>query len=86
MDTPEGKKSFIKPWGSSAVSIANRRNRNVEDSTYNGERRRENIGICEGLGLSLTSLPYLLKRNDYESSPYSYLIKMNKELSAFRRV
>lgn len=43
MDTPEGKKSFIKPWGGSAVSIANRRNRNVEDSTYNGERRREYI-------------------------------------------
>lgn len=43
MDTPEGKKSFIKPWGSSAVSIANRRNRNVEDTTYNGERRREYI-------------------------------------------
>ena len=44
------------------------------------------IGVCEGLGLALTSLPYLLKRNDYESSPYSYLIKMNKELSAFRRI
>lgn len=44
------------------------------------------IGVCEGLGLALTSLPYLLKRGDYESSPYSYLIKMNKELSAFRRI
>lgn len=44
------------------------------------------IGVCEGLGLALTSLPYLLKRNDYESSPYSYLIKMNKELSAYRRI
>lgn len=44
------------------------------------------IGVCEGLGLALTSLPYLLKRGDYESSPYSYLIKMNKELSVFRRV
>lgn len=44
------------------------------------------IGLCEGLGLALTSLPYLLKRSDCESSPYSYLIKMNKELSAFRRI
>ena len=43
------------------------------------------IGVCEGLGLALTSLPYLLKRGDYGSNPYSYLIKMNKELSAFRR-
>ena len=44
------------------------------------------IGLCEGLGLALTYLPYLLKRNDCENSPYSYLIKMNKELSAFRRI
>lgn len=44
------------------------------------------IGVCDGLGLAITSLPYLLKRNDYESSPYSYLVKMNRELSGFRRV
>lgn len=44
------------------------------------------IGVCEGLGLALSSLPYLLKRNDYESSPYSYLVKINRELSAYRRV
>ena len=44
------------------------------------------IGVCEGLGLALTSLPYLLKKNDYESSPYSYLVRMNRELSVFRRV
>lgn len=44
------------------------------------------IGVCEGLGLALTSLPYLLKRNDYESSPYSYLVRMNKELSVAKRL
>lgn len=43
------------------------------------------IGVCEGLGLALTFLPYLLKKNDYESSPYSYLVKMNQQLSFTRR-
>lgn len=44
------------------------------------------IGVCEGLGLALTSLPYFLKRSDFESSPYSYLIRMKGNLSAFRRI
>ena len=43
MDTPEGKKSFIKPWCKSAVSMANRRSITEEECTSEGQKRREYI-------------------------------------------
>lgn len=44
------------------------------------------IAACEGIGLAIYSVPYIMKKSDFDSSPYSYLIKMNKELSvAWRR-
>ena len=43
------------------------------------------IAVCEGLGVALNAVPSIKKKSDYDSSPYSYLIKMNKELSAARR-
>jgi hypothetical protein len=43
------------------------------------------IGVCEGIGLALTAAPYILKKNENESSPYSYLIKMRQELSVVRK-
>lgn len=44
------------------------------------------IAACEGIGLAIYSVPYIMKKSDFDGSPYSYLIKLNKELSvAWRR-
>lgn len=40
------------------------------------------IGVCEGIGLAICAVPYLKKKNEYNSSPYSYLMKMRQELTA----
>ena len=43
------------------------------------------FGVCQGLGFAVTATPYLLKKNDYNGSPYAYLLKMEKELFAHSR-
>ena len=65
MDTPEGKKSFIKPWGVSAVSMANRRYL-TEDREYNDDRRRAYLtdkmsGIYRDFYIHVEKLPMMLR-------------------------
>lgn len=65
MDTPEGKKSFIKPWGVSAVSVANRRYL-TEDREYNDDRRRAYLtdkmsGIYRDFYIHVEKLPMMLR-------------------------
>ena len=40
------------------------------------------IGASECVGLTLMTLPYIRKRIEESGSPYSYLVKMDKQLSA----
>lgn len=65
MDTPEGKKSFIKPWGCSAVSIANRKNKTEENRALNNEMRREYVankitGTYRDFYIHMEKLPIML--------------------------
>lgn len=65
MDTMEGKKSFIKPWGVSAVSMANRRYL-TEDREYNDDRRRAYLtdkmsGIYRDFYIHVEKLPMMLR-------------------------
>lgn len=39
------------------------------------------IGASECIGLAITAVPHLIKRIEVNSSPYSYLMKMNQQLS-----
>lgn len=66
MDTPEGKKSFIKPWGVSAVSMANRRYLTEEERAYNDDRRRAYLtdkmsGIYRDFYIHVEKLPMMLR-------------------------
>lgn len=66
MDTPEGKKSFIKPWGVSAVSMANRRYLTEEEREYNDDRRRAYLtdkmsGIYRDFYIHVEKLPMMLR-------------------------
>ena len=66
MDKPEGKKSFIKPWGVSAVSMANRRYLTEEERAYNDDRRRAYLtdkmsGIYRDFYIHVEKLPMMLR-------------------------
>lgn len=66
MDTPEGKKSFIKPWGVSAVSMANRRYLTEKERAYNDDRRRAYLtdkmsGIYRDFYIHVEKLPMMLR-------------------------
>lgn len=66
MDTPEGKKSFIKPWGVSTVSMANRRYLTEEDRVYNDDKIREYLtvkmsGIYRDFYIHVEKLPMMLR-------------------------
>ena len=62
MDTPEGKKSFIKPWGSTAVSLVNRRHLTEEYHAFNDEKRREYLsGIYRDFYIHVEKLPMMLR-------------------------
>ena len=66
MDTPEGKKSFIKPWGVSAVSMASRRGLTEENRAYNDVKRREYLtdkmtGIYRDFYIHVEKLPMMLR-------------------------
>lgn len=66
MDTPEGKKSFIKPWGVSAVSMANRRYLTEEERAYYDEKRRAYLtdkmsGIYRDFYIHVEKLPMMLR-------------------------
>lgn len=39
------------------------------------------IGASECIGLAITTIPYVWKRMEVKGSPYSYLMKMDKQLS-----
>ena len=39
------------------------------------------IGASECLGLALTTVPYVRKRMELSGSPYSYLVKLDRQLS-----
>lgn len=39
------------------------------------------IGASECIGLAITTIPYARKRMEVNGSPYSYLVKMDKQLS-----
>ena len=66
MDTPEGKKSFIKPWGVSAVSMANMRYLTEEERAYYDEKRRAYLtdkmsGIYRDFYIHVEKLPMMLR-------------------------
>ncbi len=66
MDTPEGKKSFIKPWGVSTVSMANRKYLTEEDRVYNDDKIREYLtvkmsGIYRDFYIHVEKLPMMLR-------------------------
>ena len=66
MDTLEGKKSFIKPWGVSAVSMDNRRYLTEEEHAYNDDRRRAYLtdkmsGIYRDFYIHVEKLPMMLR-------------------------
>ena len=66
MDTPEGKKSFIKPLGVSTVSMANRRYLTEEDRVYNDDKIREYLtvkmsGIYRDFYIHVEKLPMMLR-------------------------
>lgn len=39
------------------------------------------IGASECIGLAITTIPHVRKRMEVKGSPYSYLMKMDKQLS-----